>query len=108
MTTKRIILYPGSVGDYDGAYDWQREDDYRPSGEYPETWSSNYFRIVDVVADLPGLLAAARAEGAREALERVANQFQERYDTFREISRDEVQAFLDSRRVHNGIPEPPR
>ena len=49
----RLILYPGQVGSYDGAYDWQRADDTRPPGEYPGAWPEDYCRIVEVVEEEP-------------------------------------------------------
>ena len=59
--------------------------------------------LLDILCD--GLLAVVRAEQAR-----IAGQFHERYHDAPcvDIGKSEVQAFLDARCVHNGVPEPPR
>ena len=54
---------------------------------------------------IAALLAAVRAEQ-----ERIADQFHEQYHDAPcvDIGKNEVQAFLDARCIHNGVPEPPR
>lgn len=54
------------------------------------------------------IIAAVRAEQ-----ERIANQFYAQYGDaswhgVHEIGLSEAQAFLDTRQIHNGVPEPPR
>ena len=55
--------------------------------------------VMELIAHIPTAIAGAKAEGAREALEAIANLFREQYHDLPcvDIGKSEVQAFLDDK-----------